>query len=653
MRKVAALLFLISVSAFAQNPDAQIKAARAALKQATTAEDSITPLADLGWFYQYSKIDSAIYFNRQAGLLLKHLKDSSRILQNKKEYGDILFRKGDFKAAEKINIEVLNEAYKNKDSLLASKVENNLSGIYQTTGDYPKAIAGHLKALRFYEGKLELQQFEGQTLANIGALYVGLNDNDNALRYYQRAEALNRSSKDEVSLANSLSVIGSINIMQGDSIVGRKKLNEARELSLKTKNYRTLASVDHNLGELLVQEEKFDEALPLLEEALEIKEQFGDESATASTQIALGEVYLNLGDYTKSLQLIKSAQEVYEKNSSKDKLLLTYANLSAVFAYLNQPDSTQVYLNKYAGLQQERLDNNITETTLELDKKYQTEKKERELAQTKAELLANELKVQQRNLYLLLLGLGLFFAIVLGWLIIRQKNLKNRQLAQEAKLKEANAEIEKQNSLQKQRLRISRDLHDNIGSQLTFLISSLDNLRYAKQVAPETANDKLENLSSFTRTTINELRDTIWAMNHDEISFSDLKQQLTTHVSQANKAPTGVTVLLNIDPEINEDHSFNSVKGMHIFRLMQEAINNAVKYSGSEEVQVNFLKSSLRTQPAFTVKVSDQGKGFDTTTALDGNGMRTMQERITEIEGEIDITSSHGKGTQVVFTVPC
>ncbi|HCY83071.1 MAG TPA: two-component sensor histidine kinase, partial [Xanthomarina gelatinilytica] len=107
-------------------------------------------------------------------------------------------------------------------------------------------------------------------------------------------------------------------------------------------------------------------------------------------------------------------------------------------------------------------------------------------------------------------------------------------LKKETELKEALIKIETQNKLQDQRLRISRDLHDNIGAQLTFIISSLDNLKYGFKL-PDNLNDKLKYISEFTSSTIYELRDTIWAMNKSEISFEDLQSRISNFIEKANK----------------------------------------------------------------------------------------------------------------------
>ena len=91
-------------------------------------------------------------------------------------------------------------------------------------------------------------------------------------------------------------------------------------------------------------------------------------------------------------------------------------------------------------------------------------------------------------------------------------------------------QIELQNKLHEQRLAISRDLHDNIGAQLTFIISSVDSLKYAFADGNPKLEDKLNNISSFTKETIYELRDTIWAMNKEEITIEDLKTRISNFI---------------------------------------------------------------------------------------------------------------------------
>ena len=101
----------------------------------------------------------------------------------------------------------------------------------------------------------------------------------------------------------------------------------------------------------------------------------------------------------------------------------------------------------------------------------------------------------------LALALAFLFGLI-GFLVYKQQRLKNEQIIKENELRQALIKIENQNNLQEQRLAISKDLHDNIGSQLTFIISSLDNLKYF-----EFTKDKL--YSKFVKDDINKNNDGI------------------------------------------------------------------------------------------------------------------------------------------------
>ena len=203
------------------------------------------------------------------------------------------------------------------------------------------------------------------------------------------------------------------------------------------------------------------------------------------------------------------------------------------------------------------------------------------------------------------------------------------------------ATIKTQNRLQEQRLRISRDLHDNIGSQLTFIISSLDNLKYVSKNANEKLKGKLSDISTFTAQTIHELRDTIWAMNKSEITIEDLHTRILSFVEKAKKSTQNIE--FEVHQNIEKKVTLSSLKGMNVFRVIQEAINNAIKYAeaSSISIQINEKESDIE------IIISDNGIGFDITTVNLGNGLSNIEKRISEIDGNVKINSIINKGTNI------
>jgi signal transduction histidine kinase len=284
----------------------------------------------------------------------------------------------------------------------------------------------------------------------------------------------------------------------------------------------------------------------------------------------------------------------------------------------------------------------------EMEAKYESEKKEKLLAEAHASLIQSELEVRKKNTMLFgSLGLATILGL-LGYLFYNQQKMKNRQLRKEGDLKEALARIETQNKLQEQRLRISRDLHDNIGSQLTFVTSSVENLKYGLGERESKVSEKLGEISNFTTQTIYELRDTIWAMNKSNITAEDLQMRISNFIEKAGEAREQVDFNFTVSETIDASSSLSSVQGMNIYRIIQESVNNALKYAEAASISVRIDKDDSQ----YSVAITDDGLGFNVNDEKDGNGLQNIKKRAKDLNGSVKIHSEVGKGTSVRVQFP-
>ena len=321
---------------------------------------------------------------------------------------------------------------------------------------------------------------------------------------------------------------------------------------------------------------------------------------------------------------------------------------SNYFEAKNDLKSALFYQKRYNAFKDSTLNIETKDRVAELEIKYETEKKENQILQQRAEIAEKNLQVKRRNMIIFgSLGLALILGL-LGYLLYNQQKLKNRQLRKEGELKSALARIETQNKLQEQRLRISRDLHDNIGAQLTFIISSIDNVKYGFTDINEKLNNKLAGISLFTSQTIYELRDTIWAMNKESITCDDLQARIANFIENAKNASAQTDFSFNIDSSLDQTHVFSSIQGMNIYRIIQEAVNNALKYSSATKIEV----AISRLNETYIFKIADNGKGFDLSSTELGNGLNNMKKRGRDIGGEFSINSTPNKGTVVILEIP-
>ncbi|WP_369695058.1 sensor histidine kinase [Mesoflavibacter zeaxanthinifaciens] len=317
-------------------------------------------------------------------------------------------------------------------------------------------------------------------------------------------------------------------------------------------------------------------------------------------------------------------------------------NIATCYKKLNKYKDALDFHERFQALK-DSTDNVATQNKIEeLQIQFETEKKEKQLAEAKSDILIKEAKIKRKTtLTYYAFGLAFFLGLI-GYLVYKQQRLKNKQIIKENELKEALIKIENQNNLQEQRLAISKDLHDNIGSQLTFIISSLDNLKYF-DFTKEKLYNKFDSIGNFTRSTITDLRDTIWAMNKEEITFEDLKTRTTNFIEAAKTSLLGIDFEFNY-PKDTDNVKLNSLQGIDVYRIIQEAINNAVKHAKATKIVVNFeiVNNDLK------ISIIDNGIGFDQSTIEAGNGLSSMKKRANEIDADFEMKSSD-QGTEITI----
>ncbi|MCE7070788.1 MULTISPECIES: sensor histidine kinase [unclassified Dyadobacter] len=195
--------------------------------------------------------------------------------------------------------------------------------------------------------------------------------------------------------------------------------------------------------------------------------------------------------------------------------------------------------------------------------------------------------------------------------------------------------------LKNQRERIARDLHDGIGSQLTHIISRLDIMAFNNQ-ANQT---QLADLRDFTSETFQQLRETIWVLNQPEIPYGQLTERvrgLLTRISCESEYPK-----LNVVAYGDSEVLLSPPVASSIFRIVQESVNNAMKYANATSVSVCLAID----ETSFTVLINDNGKGFCREEICPGYGLENIKKRAEELNGKLELESS-GEGTKVLVEFP-
>ncbi len=422
---------------------------------------------------------------------------------------------------------------------------------------------------------------------------------------------------------------------------------------VKGKDTLKIGNTYNNIGNTLLKQKKYKEAESWFKRSLLIinatEKEYGDDykhynKATIYTNLAT--IAYELDDFDKAEKLFKIAFENASKSNSAEKLRDYYYHSAKFNKKRKNLGKTISDQEQYLVLRDSVYQKDRSKQVAEIEAKYQVEKKEKELLKSKFAFKEKELLIKKKNTQFQILGLIALALIAIGYLIYRQQKLKNKQQEQEFHLKSAIAAIESQNQLHQQRLSISRDLHDNIGAQLTFVISSVDNLKFGNQITDSKITNQLTKISDFTKSTIIELRDTIWAMNSNEFTFEDLRSRIFNFIEKAKSAKEDINFKFHVDDSLKHD-KFSSIIGINLYRTMQEALNNAVKYSEAKNIIVDVEKNNSEVK----ITISDDGKGFVLENVDFGNGLHNMKKRIEEIDGIFTIESKINEGTKLTLSI--
>jgi signal transduction histidine kinase len=270
-----------------------------------------------------------------------------------------------------------------------------------------------------------------------------------------------------------------------------------------------------------------------------------------------------------------------------------------------------------------KIGNDTKQAIADAETKYQTAEKEKKILEL---AIANDRISKQRNLIMgggIILGLLGFF----GYRLNKVNKDRNDKKAFAEALIFAQEE---------ERKRIGRDLHDGIGQSLLLIKKQLDN----------TAGVTLENQQMIS-DTLEEVRTISQDLHPFQLDKFGLTATISDMVLKIEKS-TDLFITREID---NIDNILDPKSAIHLYRVVQEALNNIIKHAGATAAKISIKNMADKV----LVSILDNGKGFDLELAVVTSkslGIRTMHERISAIGGKLKIEKGEASGTQVNITVP-
>ncbi|MFY0629330.1 MAG: sensor histidine kinase [Flavobacteriaceae bacterium] len=415
-------------------------------------------------------------------------------------------------------------------------------------------------------------------------------------------------------------------------------------LILKSKVY-------NNLSGFYMREGKLYEAEDYGLKALEIKKKHGDSYMLAIAYNAMSNISFLKKYYEESQYYLFKALDYLEGDSSvkADKIRIDLYSNVAYTLYLRKDFRAYQFLEKSNDLK-EKLESLNKETKLAEVYAERNFQKGMEQGIFQEELKRQRVEFErqraQRNTWVI--SISSLFIILLLIFFLNQNKLRQKNLSLELSKKETESQVEVLNASiageEKERKRISQELHDGV---LGRLFGSRMGLGYLglesdseRQNQYQKYLEELQSIEKEIRTVSHKLNNDV---NRSEASFINAIHQLLKQKEHLGDFEFKLNVKKNFTLG-----KHNGEVQMHLFRILQECLQNIVKHAKAKSIILNFKNE----KNALAFQIKDDGIGFDTTRVSKGIGLKNIKSRVEELEGELSLTSDKNKGTLINIRIP-
>lgn len=509
------------------------------------------------------------------------------------------------------------------------------------TCNYIEAEALLIKAIKIAE-KLSEKYRKVSIFTSLGLNLVSQKDYFSAIRYYKKALKLAQSEDTEDLKISEIVILNNMAICYGrlENFVKEEmfykialKKNIVNGSILYPPSY--CLSID-NLANIKIKNKNFDGVERMLYTSLSIRD---------SLKIQQGAEY-NLLFFSDYYYEIKNKIKAQEYATKAFKLSLSYKNPIDIIKSLKQlikvdPQNALKYSSEYI-----RISDSMQQLERETRNKfakiaYETE----EITQQK-----NDAIKRYRQAWMIALGIIfiLFLLFIIKFQATKKRVLELKEVQQIANEEITNLMLDQQNKIDNGRMlekkRIAQDLHDGI---MNMLASTRINLHLLTEKAPEESRKNFSRFVDGIQDIEKEIRNIAHDLNHGALANKGSFVGIAEALIEDQKRISICRYNLEIDSEIDWEN-LAGYKKIHLFRILQEAMQNILKHAQANNVEVSMCKN----QDELIVEIFDDGKGFSFKKAKKGLGLQNIVIRAKSCSGKAMIKTKPNEGTTIEISIP-
>jgi two-component system, NarL family, sensor kinase len=531
------------------------------------------------------------------------------------------------------------ESLKQNDSV-SYAVFGRIAGLaFYFKGDYNNAAISYFNAIKIFERFSDKKEL-ALSYNELAKLYRKTKKLELSEANYDKAMKIYEQLGDSINISTIYNESGVVFEYKQDYKEALRRYTMSKNISERLGNKVGSSYALNNIAGVFSLQNRFNEADKYLKEALKIRRELRDTFATAINLSDIGMNDFYGGNFERAIIYFDSSNTIALKLRYPELRSHNLSFISLVYEKLGKADLAYTFYKEHIKLKDSIFTMESEKQLAELNTKYQSEKKDREIeSQRKQNFI--------KNIIILAILLLMIASAAAGYLFFRK-----RQLEQKAKL---DKEIALQRELrtkavveaeEKERRRIAQDLHDSVGQILSAAKLNLSAFSSMVKLKEQIEIDTLKNVLDLIDDSVKEVRTVSHSMMPNVLIKLGLASAVREFILKIGNLPN-----LKVDLEIigmgkRLDEQTESV----LYRVIQEIVNNIIKHSRANRIVLQLIKDDSE----LTVLIEDNGIGFDTSRINEskGIGLRNIISRIEFLNGTVHFDSTPGHGTNVVIEVP-
>ncbi|MFV0592804.1 MAG: tetratricopeptide repeat protein [Draconibacterium sp.] len=532
-----------------------------------------------------------------------------------------------------------------KDSTNWAKCYLNIATSYNKKGLYEQAVENALRSLKIFEKKGDING-QARVQNMIGIFYFNRDNYEMALNYFEKYQKLAVAANDSGEIVSALNNTASALHLLGRSDEEQQLLRKSIAIQEAQGQYIRIGSAYENLGALYLDSDSLQQAIVFFEKARKSYQINKNIYNLARSNLQIARVKKKQKRYPEAIAAIQQTLAYCEEGGFLK--LKEDALYQMALVYNEQLDYKKAYNTfvDYVATKDSVFNEKNQESINTLMIEYETEKKEHQIAQQQLEITQRTLENKRKSTAIIFLSGALVILLLMVFIVYSRIRIKQeRRLNQErVQMQQLQMKVVLE-SQENERRRFARDLHDGFGQLITAVKMMLTQMHTStsKQERSEIAlksNEVLDSMHS-------QLREIAHNLMSEQLMEEGLEAALRDYARRISRT-TDIQIefyTFGLDKNLNQTVEIN------LYRIIQEWINNVIKYSGAKNISLQLTGFDNE----INLLIEDNGEGFNKEKLMNssGWGWKNIQSRLEAINGKLEIDSGEGfPGTSFILDFP-